>query len=58
MSGKNLLTSINKLAVNKNHKADTTGAVDRYVVKFFIFVQSNFCKNNFQFHTIFNISMN
>lgn len=46
-SGKNLLISINRLAVNKNQKAATTGAVDKYVVKFFIDFNLNFYKNNF-----------
>lgn len=35
-SGKNLLISINNPAVNENQTNAITGAVERYVVKYFI----------------------
>ena len=36
MSGKNRCLSINNPASNPNHKKAMTGAVDRYVAKYFI----------------------
>jgi hypothetical protein len=47
MPGKNLLISINKLAVKINHKVAITGAVDKYVVKYFIEYDKNKILNTF-----------